>query len=101
MNLFHRAIPGRTAASPRDTRKATFVFIIGMHRSGTSCLAGSLERCRLFLREVTRCNRYNPKDNHELKAVRRIRNEMLAANGGTWRQPPVRVMVNWHLNTLA
>ena len=29
-----------------------FVFVLGMHRSGTSCLAGCLEHCGLHLGDV-------------------------------------------------
>ncbi len=75
------------------SRVNKFVFILGMHRSGTSCLTGSLERCGLFLGNVSRFNRYNAKGNHEIKEVYRLHKKILALNGGNWRQPPSIVVV--------
>lgn len=77
--------------------KADFVFILGMHRSGTSCLAGSLERCGLFLGDVVRQSSQhndNAKGSHELKAAMRIHDEILADNNGSWYQPPTHISVN-------
>ncbi len=71
-----------------------FVFILGMHRSGTSCLAGSLERCGLFLGDVSRSGRFNAKGNHELKVVARLHDQILAMNRGSWYCPPERVLVH-------
>jgi hypothetical protein len=71
MSALDQTIAGRGAAPSGYTRQATFVFILGMHRSGTSCLAGSLERCGLFLGDVSRSNVSNPRGTHELSEVRR------------------------------
>ncbi len=84
----------RKTALKRYTRNAEFVFILGMHRSGTSCLAGSLERCGLFLGEVSRHNHHNIKGNYELRTAKHIHDQILTANGGTWCQPPAHIMVN-------
>jgi hypothetical protein len=70
-----------------------FVLILGMHRSGTSCLAGCLEQCGLFLGEVRRTGRFNSKGYYELAALTRLHDEILAANGGAWDAPPERVRV--------
>ena len=75
--------------SPRDI----FVFILGMHRSGTSCLTGSLEQCDLFLGEVSRSTKCNAKGTHEPIATRRPHFRILAANGGFWRHPPAQIIV--------
>lgn len=64
------------------------IFILGMHRSGTSCLAGSLRICGLDLGEVSLSNLYNPRGNHELARVNTLHDEILAANGGRWDNPP-------------
>lgn len=77
--------------------EADFVFILGMHRSGTSCLTGSLERCGLFLGDVVRqSSQYNDnaKGSHELKVAMRIHDEILATNAGSWYQPPACIRVN-------
>jgi hypothetical protein len=71
-----------------------FVFILGMHRSGTSCLAGCLERCGLRLGAVRRSGRFNAKGYYELKALERLHDQILALNGGTWYQPPKQVVVH-------
>ena len=89
----------RKPVSEKYRHEAGFVFILGMHRSGTSCLTGSLERCGLFLGEVIRqSSKYNDnaKGSHELKVAMRIHDEILAANGGSWYQPPASVVVNRH-----
>lgn len=77
---------------------APFLFILGMHRSGTSCLAGSLEQCGLFLGKVSRQNRHNLKGNHELGRVARLNNRIFEKNGGSWREPPEHMSVSvWDL----
>jgi hypothetical protein len=76
--------------SPQSTR---FIFIIGMHRSGTSCLAGALEISGLFLGKVSRSNRDNARGNHENMNVRRINDRILAHNGGKWNNPPNCIQV--------
>jgi hypothetical protein len=73
---------------------ADFIFILGMHRSGTSCLAGALERCGLFLGDVSRTNRFNERGNHELAEVTRLHDAILAENGGSWSQPPQHLVLN-------
>ncbi len=72
----------------------SFIFILGMHRSGTSCLAGSLKRCGLFLGEVSRAGRFNARGNHELKAVMHLHDQILAMNRSFWHRPPSRVQVH-------
>jgi hypothetical protein len=84
--LRKRATP--SVYSPR----AGFVFILGMHRSGTSCLTGGLERCGLFLGEVNRRARNNPKGNFEIRDATRLHEQILKANGGSWRHPPLDVI---------
>ena len=74
--------------------KSKFVYVLGMHRSGTSCLMGSLERCGLYLGRVNRYNKFNEKGMHELEAVVQLNNEILASNGGNWLELPVRVDVS-------
>ncbi|WP_173204579.1 hypothetical protein [Sphingopyxis sp. BSNA05] len=50
-----------TAVSLGDVSRP-FVLILGMHRSGTSCLAGALERCGLHLGDVRRTGTHNKRD---------------------------------------
>jgi len=67
------------------------VAILGMHRSGTSSLAGSLEEAGLFLGDVRGRGQWNRKGNRESKVLMRLHEDVLKANGGNWRRPPERV----------
>ncbi|MEO0437598.1 MAG: sulfotransferase family protein [Pseudomonadota bacterium] len=62
--------------------------VVGMHRSGTSCLTGSLEQAGLGLGEVYTWNRYNRRGNREKQSIVDLNDEVLAANRGAWDQPP-------------
>jgi hypothetical protein len=64
------------------------VCIIGMHRSGTSCLAGSLEEAGLYLGEVFRVGRHNLKGNRENGRIMALQEDILVHSGGSWNQPP-------------
>ena len=77
--------------------KPHIVFILGMHRSGTSCLAGSLERCGLYLGAISQRAESNPKGFvYELEEVNYLHEEILIANGGTWYLPPTPISVSPH-----
>src|SRR2546430_4861601 len=62
-----------------------------MHRSGTSCLTGTLGEAGVFLGEVSTKNRFNPKGNRENQRILSLHQELLQANGGNWDDPPERV----------
>lgn len=64
------------------------ILILGMHRSGTSCLAGSLQQRGLFLGEVYESRPYNRKGNRENQQVMDLNDAVLAASGGAWDRPP-------------
>ncbi|MFC1575886.1 sulfotransferase family protein [Gemmatimonadota bacterium] len=59
-----------------------------MHRSGTSCLTGSLEQAGLYLGDVNRRARHNAKGNQENRAIMDLNDAVLAANGAAWDRPP-------------
>lgn len=75
---------------------ASVVFVLGMHRSGTSCLAGSLEACGLHLGDVRRTGRHNARGYFERRDVVRHHDQILALNRGSWFQPPRHVTVHPH-----
>jgi len=79
MKLFSRA--------PRS--QANVIAILGMHRSGTSCLAGSLQAKGLFLGEVHEWNEHNRKGNRENEAIASLNEELLNYNKASWHQPAV------------
>ncbi|MCB1776381.1 MAG: sulfotransferase family protein [Candidatus Competibacteraceae bacterium] len=68
------------------------ILVLGMHRSGTSCLAGSLEEAGLYLGEVNTAAPHNAKGNRESRAIMDLQNDLLRANGGDWDVPPKRVI---------
>lgn len=65
------------------------VFILGMHRSGTSALAGSLHQAGLSLGHVLNHGfELNPKGLWEPPALIYMHEALLEANGGSWQNPP-------------
>jgi len=63
------------------------LIVLGMHRSGTSCLTGTIEQYGVNLGEVFTENPFNKKGNRESAAVQALNNDVLAANGGAWDLP--------------
>jgi len=70
------------------------ICVLGMHRSGTSCLAGTLQQAGVSLGEVFTRNRFNAKGNREHARIRQLHQHLLLDNGGHWYRPPDRVL--WH-----
>ncbi len=64
------------------------VIVLGMHRSGTSCLAGILEEAGVYFGEVSGSNRYNLKGNRENKRIMKLHDDLFEYNHGTWDNPP-------------
>ncbi|MGH8549407.1 MAG: sulfotransferase [Methylococcales bacterium] len=65
------------------------ISILGMHRSGTSCLSGMLENAGLNLGAVSRQNPHNIKGNNENQGIVALHEAVLAANQSSWDAPPV------------
>lgn len=55
-----------------------------MHRSGTSCLTGSLEQCGVYIGDVRRKGKYNKKGYFESKDVQAIHDQILKLNKSSW-----------------
>ncbi len=70
------------------------ICVLGMHRSGTSCLTGLLEDAGVYLGEVSKKNPHNLKGNQENLRIMHLHNEVLASNGGSWDSPPAGA-VRW------
>lgn len=68
--------------------RSKVICVLGMHRSGTSCLAGCLQDYGLHLGDVVNAAPHNKKGNKENLTVRGINDLVLAASGGSWDQPP-------------
>lgn len=66
------------------------IAVLGMHRSGTSALMGSLEQAGLFIGDTNHSADDNAKGNRESIAIMTLHDDLLARNGGSWDNPPVR-----------
>ncbi len=64
------------------------LIILGMHRSGTSCLTGSLQEAGLHLGDVNQKTRGNEKGTRESMAVMELNDAVLASVGAAWDDPP-------------
>ena len=80
-------------ALPAEARPRRVICVLGMHRSGTSCLAGSLEQQGLFLGDVNTSAPWNKRGNRERFDVMSLQQDLLEANGGSWYEPPP--VVEW------
>jgi len=92
-------LPGRVPAfsrppSPELRSLMAIVSVLGMHRSGTSWLAGALEEAGLYAGDVSRKDPFNARGNREHVAIRNLNDDVLATSGGDWSRPPQRVL--WH-----
>ncbi len=65
------------------------VLVLGMHRSGTSCLTGILAEVGFHLGDVRQHTRGNPKGNQEIPRVWQLNNKLLAHNDAEWTRPVV------------
>ncbi len=72
------------------------IVVLGMHRSGTSCLAGNLQQAGLRLGRVSLSNKFNLRGNRENKEIVQLHNSILKHNGGKWDDPPADI--SWDRN---
>ncbi len=78
---------------PKTSPAQKVIAVLGMHRSGTSCLIGSLQAAGLFLGKHNTWNDHNLKGNRENDDIVKLNDELLVENGGSWKNPPAAV--NW------
>ncbi|MCZ6828481.1 MAG: sulfotransferase family protein [Gammaproteobacteria bacterium] len=71
-----------------DTPSKDVICVLGMHRSGTSCLVGSLQNAGLQLGKHHTENKYNRKGNRENQDIVDINDAVLDYNGGSWENIP-------------
>lgn len=76
------------------------VAVIGMHRSGTSCLAGCLQDLGLNLGEVNTAAPHNKKGNRENPRLWPVHDAVLARVGAAWDAPPTEPVV-WTRDEIA
>jgi len=65
-----------------------------MHRSGTSCLTGIMQRMGIELGEVFTENEHNKKGNRENALINQLNDALLHENGGAWNDPVA--VTKWH-----
>ena len=68
--------------------KIDVVCILGMHRSGTSCLTGSLQAAGIPGGKVNQYTTDNPRGNRENQSIMTLNDRVMADNNGTWDCPP-------------
>jgi Tfp pilus assembly protein PilF len=74
-----------------DSQALRVLAVLGMHRSGTSCLAGVLQCMGLPAGRVEQWNADNMRGQRENLAVWRLNERVLAENGGRWDAPPAKL----------
>ena len=67
------------------------IFILGMHRSGTSCLAALLGAAGARVPGHSLRNWDNPRGHHEAADLVRLNEDVLAHSGGHWLRAPTEV----------
>ena len=68
------------------------IIILGMHRSGTSCLAGSLQQAGLHSGDVVESAPFNKKGNRENLKIMDLNTAILQYSGGDWDDPPESII---------
>lgn len=68
------------------------IAVLGMHRSGTSFLTGTLQQAGLFLGKHHQWNPFNLKGNRENPDIQVFHDWLLEQNGGAWDNPPANVV---------
>lgn len=79
---------------------STPILILGMGRSGTSCLAGSLQQAGVYFGKVSTENRHNKKGNRENNAIMKLNDELLQYNNAKWNKPPIKTL-KWNATHIA
>lgn len=74
--------------APAASVTAAPIAVVGMHRSGTSCLAGCLEDLGLSLGAVNTAAPHNKKGNRENTRLWPVHDAVLARVGAAWDAPP-------------
>lgn len=68
------------------------VMVVGMHRSGTSVLAGSLQQAGLDLGRCSTWNKYNQRGNRENQEIVAFHERLLSRHACAWHRPPETVV---------
>lgn len=78
---------------PAATDKSRAVVVLGMHRSGTSALCGSLKEAGLYLGNVLdQSILSNRKGLQEAPSILFMHEDLMRSNGGSWDNPPSTIV---------
>ena len=77
----------RSLSRGRQPLSTEGLYVLGMHRSGTSCLTGLLETSGLWIGNAPRRSNWNAKGNLEDQAAQALNEKVLKRFGGSWRRP--------------
>lgn len=88
-----KLVPSGGEPAPSE-KIPTGMTVLGMHRSGTSCLAGTLMECGVYFGDVSRKNPHNTKGNNENRQIMDLQERLLTDNRGCWHSPPDYVLWN-------
>lgn len=69
-------------------------MVVGMHRSGTSFLTGSLQQAGLELGKHSTWNPHNQRGNRENADIVKLHDDILEARGFAWDKPPTS-QIEW------
>jgi tetratricopeptide (TPR) repeat protein len=85
----------RTGLESAMIGPAPALLVLGMHRSGTSCLGGMLQCAGFDAGAVQVWNEDNPRGNRELPGVMQLNDLVLETNGADWRHPPAHAVLQF------
>src|ERR1700677_4087887 len=71
----------------RFSLETSALIVLGMHRSGTSCLSGMLQLAGIESGKVQGWNEDNQRGNRENLGVNKVNDSVLRRNRANWQQP--------------
>jgi hypothetical protein len=83
----------RRAGPGRKLRGRTILAVLGMHRSGTSAVAGILADHGIEFGPIREKSRFNRRGNREIPALNELHDRVLERSGGSWWDPPASIRV--------
>jgi hypothetical protein len=94
MRFFQTLLSRVQSSRPLPSQSSAPVMVVGMHRSGTSFLTGSLQQAGLELGSHSAWNPHNLKGNRENLEIVAFHDALLAARGCAWDNPPTE-RIKW------
>ena len=71
----------------------TLIALLGMHRSGTSATAGTLQELGVELGPASESDQFNQRGNREITKLRKLHERILRKSGGSWWDPPAEIAI--------